>query len=133
MFCFSGNGTLYGCSKEEWAHQRALTGNTPTTSSPTEVLPSPAASSHDQNVEVVTGYHNLDFHMGTVSFAIGGTLVILLVLLCCYCGYRKLTGLFGLSPHRVTPPHLPPPNGGPIYAQPHRGATRASQGHDRAP
>ena len=63
-----------------------------------ETLPKPQASSHDQNV--VVGYNNLDFHIGTVAMGVGTTLLIIVFILLCYCAGRKLM-------RRVVPLPLP--------------------------
>lgn len=82
-FCIGDQGHLYSCSEQEWANQH----------NSSEVLPIPAASSHDQNTVVTTGYNNFDFHLGTVTMAVGSMFTVLMVILCCYCMGRKATNL----------------------------------------
>ena len=74
-FCMSKTGALIGCDAPDEA----------------EPMPISAASSHDQTqgVQVNTAYTSLDFHPTTLFLSGVGTLLILGLILTCYCGAKR--------------------------------------------
>ena len=74
-----------------------------------------SSTATNRNSQTVESFQGLNFHLGTVSFAIIGTLLILMILLCCFHGYRRAT-----APSRGHPPPLPLQAPQHVYAQPHR-------------
>ena len=104
-FCLDNKGQLYPCSQ---------TDNQSTTTTPAPSFTDAIAAANTDIVQRQSNsYSTLDYHPQTLMLSGMATLMILIVLAVCFCGYKKLCNMVRAPAHMLPPaagPRLPQPN-----------------------